>query len=66
MKNFKKMTEDELFESRCDASHEIADLTRVLVDIQAKIVALSGTLDKIDIEFEFRESRDLKTQNKLN
>lgn len=66
MKKYGKMTEEELFESHFDASHEIADIMRHIIDMKRKVVKLSKDLDQIDLEIESREAQFLKTQNKLN
>lgn len=63
---FNKMTEEELCEFFCETSHEIADLARMLVDIQRDINEKAGALHELDLEFEAREGKELKEENRLN
>ncbi len=68
MKNQKlsKMTEDEIWESHCDAIHELAGLAFTTIKIQRDMQKLTETIEKLDLEIESRESKSLKQENKLN
>ncbi len=60
------LTEDQLFEIHCESSHELADLSRAILNIQRQSRKLAKTLDKVDMEFQAREAKVLKLENKLN
>lgn len=65
MKNYKEMTEEDLLESHFEATQEIADLMRGIISMKRRVIALSKDLDNIDMEFESREAKKLKKENKL-
>jgi len=60
------MTEDELFELHCDATHEVAGITVSIVNAQKEIRKLVKTLNKLDLELESREAKKMGLENKLN
>lgn len=64
--DFTQMTEDELFEIHCESSHELADLSRMVINANRRINELADLLDRVDIHFETLEAKTLKEENKLN
>lgn len=64
--NLSHMSEDDLFGSHCETSHELADLTRAILDGQKRVNKLAKLLDKIELEMEQREANVLREQDMLN
>ena len=64
--DFSKMSEDELFDLHCDATHEIAGITVGIVSAQKEVRKLVKTLNKLDLELESREAKKMGLENKLN
>ena len=62
---FSEMTEEEILGNHFDASMEIADTMREIVNMKRHIVKLTKILDEIDVEMEFRQSKQLRQENKL-